>query len=180
MRNPFKRAVAVPSAVVAAASLARGEKVLAGTPTRSGRWLLGTRDALLLVPGADEAGAGAGIVRIPWQDVERADWNRDDQRLVVVEVGEFGLPRPEHRFSVDDPGLLMEMVRERVTASVVLQRRVPVADGKGVLVIARRAPGGGGEVSWGYEFDAGIHPEDPGVMAAAEQGLAAAREELGL
>jgi hypothetical protein len=179
MRNPFRRAVRVPSAVRASARLSRGEKVLAGVQARSGDWLLGTRDALVVVPSLDPA-VVSDAVRIPWETVERADWNRDEGRLVVAEVGEYGGPRPQHRFSVDDPGLLLEMVRERVTASVVLQRRIVLAGRNGLFVVARRAPSGGGEVTWAYEFDAGVDPRDPGVMAAAEQGLAAARQELGL
>ena len=54
-RNPFKRSVSVPTEVAAAAPLAPGEKVLAGTRTTDGAWLLGTRQALYVVPaGATE------------------------------------------------------------------------------------------------------------------------------
>lgn len=179
--NPFKRSVRVPSAVLDAAVLEKGEKVLAGTPARDGSWLLGTRDALVIVPppAPDEA-ARAVQTRIPWQQVERADWSREDERLRIHEVGEFGMVRPEYSFEIDDPGLLLELIRERVTASVVLQRRVHVSGRKGLMVIARRAPRGDGEITWAYEFDPGIDPDDPAVMAAARHGLEAAAEELGL
>jgi hypothetical protein len=176
-RNPFKRSVSVPSAVLARASLDKSEKVLAGIPARDGSWLLGTRDALLLVAGED---AVDGPARIPWQRIERADWNRDEELLVITEVGEFGQVRPEHSFVIEDPGLLLELVRERVTASVVLQRRVVVDGKRGLFVIARRAPHGAGEVTWAYQFDRGVDPSDPAVMAAAERGLEVAAEELGL
>jgi hypothetical protein len=176
-RNPFKRSVQVPGPVVDAAPLEKGEKVLAGTPARDGSWLLGTRDALLITasPGATD-----GATRIPWQRIERADWDRDEERLRVNEVGEFGQVRPEYTFEIDDPGLLLELIRERVTASVVLQRHVRIEGKKGLFVIARRAPQGDGEIAWAYEFDPGIDPDDPAVMAAARRGLEAAAEELGL
>jgi hypothetical protein len=174
-RNPFKRSVHVPASVVATAPLDSGEKVLAGTPTRDGSWLLGTRDALVVTASDSTAGT-----RIPWQRVERADWDRDEERLRVNEVGEFGKVRPEYVFEIDEPGLLLELIRERVTASVVLQRHVAVEGRKGLFVIARRAPRGDGEIAWAYEFDAGVDPEDPAVMAAARRGLDAAAEELGL
>ena len=58
--------------------------------------------------------------------VETADWDRDEERLRVAEVGEFGHVRPVHTFTVTDPGRLLQMVRERVTASVLVQRRVTV------------------------------------------------------
>lgn len=177
-RNPFKRSEHVPSDVLAAARLEKGEKVLAGTVDRDGSWLLGTRDALVIVPAPGSAEAVR--TRIPWQQVERADWSRDEQRLRLNEVGEFGKVRPEYVFEIDDPGLLLELIRERVSASVVLQRRVPVSGKKGLSVIARRAPQGDGEITWAYEFDQGIDPDDAAVMAAAGRGLQAAAEELGL
>ena len=171
-RNPFRRSVHVPTAVVEAAPLEKGEKVLAGTAARDGSWLLGTRDALVLT--------GSVETRVPWQQIERADWDRDAERLDVVEVGEFGLVRPAYSFSIDDPGLLLELIRERVTASVVLQRHVRVDGSRGLFVIARRAPRGDGEITWAFEFDRGVDPDDPGVMAAARRALDAASEELGL
>lgn len=173
LRNPFKRAVRVPPGVVAAAGLPAGERVLAGTGTSEGSWLLGTHEALYVVESAE-------VSRLPWERVERADWDRDAERLVVFEVGEFGQVRPQRAFAVEEPGLLLELVRERVTASVVLQRRVPIEGKRGLTVIGRRSPVREGQVSWAYEFDPGVDPEDPGVMAAAEAGLRAAQADLGL
>jgi hypothetical protein len=173
VRNPFQRAVRVPADVVTAAGLRAGERVLAGTGTTDGSWLLGTREALYVV-------ADAEVHRLPWEQVERADWDRDEERLVVAEVGEFGRVRPEHTFAVEQPGLLLELLRERVTASVVLQRRVLVEGKRGLTVIGRRSPVRAGEVSWSYEFDTGVDPDDPTVMAAAEAGLHAAKADLGL
>ena len=170
--NPFKRAVSVPAEVRARVDLRPGEKVLAGTRSTDGSWLLGTRDALLVVtPDAH--------TRIPWEHVERADWDGDENRLLVSEVGEFGRPRPEHVFAVAEPGLLLELVRERVTASVVLQRRVNVTGRRGFVVVARRAPKGDGGLAWAYEFDPGVDPDDPSVRALAEAALASAQEEIG-
>lgn len=171
VRNPFKRSLRVPDEVVAQADLRPGERVLAGTPAAGDQWLLGTRDALIVVgPGSS--------TRIAWEKVERADWKRDDERFLVSEVGEFGQPRPRLVFIVPEPGLLLELVRERVTASVVLQRRVSVVGGRGVVVIARRPPTGGG-IIWAYEFDEGVDPGDPAVMDVAEAGLLAAQRDLG-
>jgi hypothetical protein len=186
LRNPFKRSVGVPADVLTAVSLGPGEKVLAGTRASDGAWLLGTRDALHVVPApvSSEVEPASGVerveTRIPWESIERVDWDRDQERLVVSEVGEFGRVRPQHAFPVSEPGLLLELVRERVTASVVLQRRVLTHGKRGLLVIGRRAPAGGGEVLWAYQFDAGVDPEDPAVAAAAEEGLRAAEADLGL
>jgi hypothetical protein len=176
LRNPFRRRFSPPAAVLAAAPLGRGEKVLAATPTADDIWLLGTRDALVLAPVTVPNAAQPR--RVPWEQVERADWDRDEERLVVTEVGEYGVQRPRHVFSVAEPGLLLELVRERVTASVLLQRRVAVEGRSGLFVVARRAPAGHGPITWAYEFDPGVNPEDPTVMAAAEAGLRAAQGEV--
>ena len=175
MRNPLRRGIPVPAAVVARAGLSRGDKVLTGAVAGDGSWLLGTRDRLVIVP----PDTGARVRAVDWERVESADWDRDEERLRVLEVGEFGLPRPEHAFTVTDPGLVLPMIRERVTASVLLQRRIPVRGRKGLLVIARRPPRGRGEITWAYELDEGLSPDDPDVRAAAERGLRAAQDELG-
>ncbi len=174
MRRLFSRAHSAPDDVVARAGLARGTKVLAAAGDRAGTWLLGTRDHLVVVPTEGEP------TRLPWEQVESAEWHRDDDRLRVSEVGTFGRPRPVHDFLIDEPGQLLTLVRERVTASVVLQRRVTVRDGRGLTVVARRAPRGTGDLTWSYELDPGLDPDDPEVRRLAEQGVRAAAEELGL
>ncbi|HEX6247647.1 MAG TPA: hypothetical protein VFZ64_07235 [Nocardioidaceae bacterium] len=173
LRNPFRRAVSVPAEVLAAAALRPGERVLAGTRADGDTWLLGTHEALHLVRGGDDT-------RVPWERVERADWDREEERLVVSEVGEFGRVRPQHELTVEEPGVLLELVRERVTASIVLQRRVPVEGKRGLTVIGRRSPVGDGAVAWAYDFDPGVDPEDPAVMALAEEALRQAESDLGL
>jgi len=158
-----------PRDVVARADLPRGEKVLASAESAE-VWLLGTRAAFVVVAETQHS-------RIPWEQVERATWDKDASLLEVSEVGEWGLSRPVHRFTLDEPGRLLELMRERVTASVVLQRRAVVQGRKGLNVIARRAPTGG-EVGWFVEYDEGVDPDDPGVRALAGQALERARSEL--
>jgi hypothetical protein len=185
MRRRFARETAAPADVVARAGLG-GEKVLAATEARDGTWLLATRRALVLVPPlVVESPSTAEPVEtlvstIPWEQVEAADWSRDDDRLRVSEVGEYGERRPVHELVLDEPGKLLPMVRERVTASVVLQRRVAVRGKQGLFVVARRAPTGDGAITWAYELDSGLDPDDPEVRRLADLGLRAAAEELGL
>jgi hypothetical protein len=163
----------VPADVVARSGLARGDRVLAAAPAADGTWLLGTRTALVLVEPVE-------TMTIPWERVERAEWDRDAERLRVSEVGEYGARRPVHVLELTDPGQVLAFVRERVTASVVLQRRVTVSGRTGFTVLARRPPTGAGQVAWAFEFDPGVDPEDPQVRVLAEAGLRAAAEELGL
>jgi hypothetical protein len=148
--------------------VAPGERVLAWTEATTGEVLAGTREALYL-----------GGTRLAWEDVEAADWDRDTEVFRVVEVGTWGEVRAEHRFAIGEPRRLLELVRERVTASIVLQRHVPVDGRRGLRVIARRAPRGDRPVQWVYEYDEGVDPADPEVRRLAGEALAAAQQEVG-
>jgi len=147
--------------------LGPGERLLAWAATSDGAVLAGTRDAVYL----------AGT-RLPWEQVEAADWDRDSELFQLTEVGAWGERRREHTFTLGEPGRFLELVRERVTASLVLQRHVPVRGGAGLRVIARRAPRGGA-VAWFVDYDVGVDPDDPEVRSLAEAALAAARGEVG-
>jgi hypothetical protein len=152
--------------------VAVGEKVVAWADTAAGDVVAGTRDALYLEGR-----------RLAWEDVEAADWDRDASLLRVSEVGQWGEPRVEHALALADTAVtdrLLQLVRERVTASVVLVRHVPLVGRRGVRVVARRAPRGTSPLQWVFEYDAGIDPADPTVAAAAAEALRVARDDVGL
>ncbi len=154
-------------------SLPRGERVLAWARATDGAVVAGSRDAL------HARDAEGDVLRIAWEQVEAADWDQETGVLRVSEVGDWGSARPEHTWTFDDTGRLLELVRERVTASVLFQRHVPVSGRRGLRVIARRAPAGSGGVQWIYEYDEGVDPSDPEVRSVAAGALAQAREQLG-
>ena len=157
----------------------RGERLLATADADEGH-LGGSRDALYLVRTSGGAFRLEETLRIPWEEVQAAEWDSDTQTLVVSEVGTWGELRPEHVFTLAEPGRLLELVRERITASVVLQRHVPLGERRGLRVIARRAPRGDQPITWIYEYDEGVDPADPAVRAAAAAALADARREVGV
>jgi hypothetical protein len=151
----------------------KGERLLAWAPVVGGGWAAGTRDAIYLLDR-----------RVPWEQVQTADWDRDEGRLRVREVGTWGEPRPQHELTISDHAAkdadrLLQLLRERVSASVLLSRHVRVTGRRGVRIIARRAPSGRSDVQWLYEYDEGVDPEDPFVRAAAETALAAAQADVG-
>ncbi len=170
----FSRRGPLPADVLARMPLPSGDRVLAGARATGGAWAVATLDAFVLLED------DSVVERLTWPEVERAEWNRDDEVLEVVAVGEYAAPRATYRLAFEDSGRLLEVIRERVSASVVLQRRVTVSGRSGLFVIARRATRGDAPIAWMYEFDAGVDPEDPDVRRLAEAGLRAAREELGL
>ncbi|QBX56639.1 hypothetical protein EXE58_14980 [Nocardioides seonyuensis] len=151
----------------------KGEKVLASTTAADGAVLAGTRDAFYLVRPGEQP------VRVPWEQVEAAEWDRDAELFRLSEVGRWGELRREHTVTLDDTGRLLELVQERVTASIVLQKHVPLEGRRGLRVIARRAPRGDRPVEWVYEYDQGVDPEDPAVASAARAALAQAQQDLG-
>ena len=136
---------------------------LASARTVSGEELVGTRD-VLRVPGRE----------LRWEEILGADWDAEAEALTI------SLVEPEVlTYELVDPALLLQLVRERVTASIVLSRRVPLADGAGFTLMARRPPAGG-EVSFTCEYDQGVDPDAPEVLDAARTAVRAARDELGL
>ena len=151
----------------------RREKVLAVTTAADGAVLAGTRDAFYLERDGETR-------RVPWEQVEAAGWDRDTDVFRLSEVGSWGEQRPVHTATLTDPGRLLELVHERVTASIVLQRHVALAHRRGLRVIARRAPSGSGGVHWVYEYDEGVDPDDPVVRAAAREALELAQRDVGL
>jgi hypothetical protein len=172
----FGRGTSVPAEVLDRADL-HGERVLAHAEATDGTWLIGTRDALFVVEPAENR-------RIAWEQVQSADWVRDEDRLRVVEVAPYGERQRVHTHDIDEPDRLLQLVRERVTASVVLSRRVRLPGRCALTVIARRPPRGTGAladtVTWAFDLEPGVDPADPEVREAAETALRSARQELGL
>ncbi len=113
-----------------------------------------------------------GGVRLLWQRIDHAWWDDADLRVVTTEGA-------EHRVGVPAPGALPEVVRERVTASIVASRHVRLGNRGGVRLVARRAPGGD-SLEWELLFDRGLDPDDPGLRALAEQALEEVRRSLGV
>lgn len=135
--------------------------VLAWAATEDG-WLVGTRAELVHVPAEGQP------VRLPWWEVHAADWSQDEETLTVAGLGAF---------RVHDAGLLLQLVRERVQASIVLQRHHPVHGRHGFRVVARRRPDGG--IVWLVEYDAGVDPDAPGTVRAVRDALRQARSDVG-
>lgn len=158
--------------MVSALDLRRGERVLAWATGVSGEWYVGTNLALHL---PTEAGPPR---RLGWEEVERADWQRDTDRLAIVEVAGWGSPERTTVVSVDDAGRLLELLRERVTKSVVCSVFSRVRGAFGLSVVGRRSPSGAGPVTWSYVLSPGLDPRDPAVVRIAEQTMARARREV--
>jgi hypothetical protein len=160
----------LPDAVRAALG---GSRPLARAADDAGGWVVGTRDRLFLVDAAGSAESWG------WEVVHRADWDKETSVLVVEPVQDYAAPVVRHQRTLPEPGDLVPLVRERVTATVVVQQRVQVRGKKGFSVIGRRPPTGG-EVVWAFELDEGLDPDDPVVHEATQRALVEARASVGL
>lgn len=144
----------------------RDEPVLARAESDQGP-VEGTRAALRL-PGRS----------LPWEEVHAASWDDDSGVLTVTETGAWGEPRAVHVLRLEDPTRLLQLVRERVSATMVLQRPVELPGGR-ARILARRATVGERTVRWYVDYDPGIDPDDPVVVDRVRTALGAAQEELG-
>ena len=119
-------------------------------------------------------------MRLPWEQVHRADWDTEERTLTVERVEDWGRPTARWTHQLDEPGALLVAAPRAGDG----QHRAPAPrrrpQEEGLLGDRRRPPGGGGAITWAYQFDAGVDPDDPAVMALAEASLRDAQESLGL
>ena len=147
--------------------LENGERALASAASAAGSVV--ATDRRLLVPTAD------GYHSIGWDRVDRAAWDGDAEVLVVAESAPLGSPRRDHRLRVEDPRRLLDVVREQVTASVVLTRHVPIDGSLGVRVTVRRRRDG---IAWLVAVDEGLRLEDPAIRRLVDAAVASVRAEV--
>ena len=105
-----------------------GEVVLASGTLVGGEPVLATPLALY-VPSRD--------LTLPWERVAAATW--DDPELRVVTTG----VRQTHALTLDDAGLLPEVIRERVQASILVSEHVRADPSRGRAVQRPAVPDGG-------------------------------------
>ncbi len=127
--------------------------------------------------------------RLDWHRVHSVAWAADEELLTVREAGRAGVRASVVlRLSPDQRSLgrLLELARERIAATVVVQRWVQVPGGT-VGVVGRRAlarpgpPEAAAEpgVLWALEVPAGVDPRSASVRELLAAALRDAREEIG-
>jgi len=166
-----QRRLSLPSEVTSALALSRGERPLAWARGTQDSWHVGTAVALHI-------GSPRGFRRVAWEQIERADWRSEESYLVIVEVAAWGEPEVRTELELVEQGRLLELVRERVTKSVIINLYAPVRGRRGLSVVGRRSPSGDGDVAWSYVLGPGLDPDDPAVRQVAERTLTQAQAEL--
>ena len=135
-------------------------------------WLVATSRGLRTV---DPAGTAQELLR--WHEVALARWtsrsqggNFDVTALAEVEPG-VQTRQAARRYVLADAGDLPATVRRRVDETVVASQRVPLPNGGGALLVARRIPGQPGR-EWTVVFDNDADRADPESREVARQKLA--------
>jgi hypothetical protein len=189
LRRAWPRELSETVDAASRAATGRKEEILAAVQLTDNHWVAGTRAAIYLptdavqppndVPAAGDA--GAAVRRVGWEKVERANWDSEASILHVYETTDFGTPLRATELKVEDPGRFGQLLRERVDASIVVQRHVLLAGKRGVRVVGRRNPAtADAPVSWNFVLDKGLEPTQPGVLEAAEAALREVRDEFGI
>lgn len=149
-----------------------GERLLTWGSGPSGQVLASNR--AIYLPSSGDFMA-SGWTRVAWMSVDRATWEEPE---VLIEGRLGGSPR-RWRVTLADAGRLPEVIRERVTASIVISEHVDLVEGGGARIVGRRTDGDTA-VEWSITFDPGLDPDDPGLRAAAVNALADLRDSLGI
>jgi hypothetical protein len=70
-----------------------------------------------------------------------------------------------------------ELFRERILATIAVEKFVPLVGERGVTISARRDLGGAGTVAWHSTLTRGLSWQTAGVRAAVDQAMEQVRTE---
>jgi hypothetical protein len=113
--------------------------------------------------------------RLGWEDL--ADLTTDGTTLHVTPLS--GTPTPATAVTVDDPARLAALGLDRIAATMVLTRFVPLGPGERAEVVLRRRPATN-DLVWRVHLDPGTDPTDPDTRQHLDEALDSLRHQLGL
>lgn len=158
-------------------TLAPGERVLAAVKDATGAWVVGTNLHLHVPDATDRTGREHAV--LGWERIDKATWHQDESRLVVAMLPIDGLPVARFGIVLPEPAHLPELVRERVTSTILVSQHVPLVGRSGAKIFGRRAPGSE-EIAWSVVYDAGVDPASPAIEDRLQEQLAILRADLGV
>jgi hypothetical protein len=156
---------------------------LAATPGRQPRILAWSRTAddepVVLSPAALsvrlDSGSAPGWRHTGWHEIERGGWNAETRQLhwqtYAGSRGAAALP---------EPGQVPAVFQERVAASIVFERFVPLTPGsdRGVVVNGRRdLADGPTRIGWYATLTRGVTWRTAGARELADSAIAELRDE---
>lgn len=151
-------------------TIAKGERSLVAAQTPAG-WVVATTHALWLP-------SRTGMVRLGWESIDNASWNRDVAALSVRQGAPLGGQARRWNVRMEDERDLLLVIKERVRSTLVTTRYVRLDEDRGVTLVARRPPGED-RLTWAVSVDDGVDVDSPAVRRRVESELASLRAELG-
>ena len=124
-------------------------------------------------PSVLSFGRETSWTHVGWHRIEVGGWDQETGRLSwTLYGGERGA------VELGEPGRLPELFRERVAASIVLEKFVPIIGNRGVLISGRRDLGSfDAPITWNSTLTSGLSWQTDGVQAAADEAVAMVRTE---
>ena len=114
-----------------------------------------------------------GWTHLGWHEIERGGWEESSSRLAWTRYG--GEPV---FLELTEAGRLPEVFRERVAASIVLERFVPIRNNRGVLIVGRRdLSQADAQITWNSTLGRGLTWQGEGVQDAVEAAISQVRTE---
>jgi hypothetical protein len=153
---------------------ARGERMLASEHTAAAdpipRSILASSHGLY---HAESPRPGPVWQRLGWEDIVGVGWDRTTGLLHLT-----GL-MPGLRMHLPGRTRLVELIRDRVTATKLASARVRLADGTAAWLCARRRPGTD-DVSWIVVLEGGSETDDPEVQGRICAAIHEIRVQAGI
>ncbi|HSU35993.1 MAG TPA: hypothetical protein VLJ88_10060, partial [Propionibacteriaceae bacterium] len=110
-----------------------------------------------------------------WHEIEHGTWNSE---TAVLSWTRHGGGRGSVQLT--QPGRMPELFRERIAATIALERFVPLAGERGVTITARRNLDDAGSISWHSTLTRGLTWQTEGVREAVDEAMARLRGEYDL
>jgi hypothetical protein len=160
----------LPREIVDAITLDRGERALAWATDDAGRHVVATDLGLVLQRHPP------GYERLDWDTIERA--SLDGGVMVLRLVSADGNSGETLHLRIGEQRDLAVAVRDRLTASIVLNQHFALRGRRGVRIVARRSPKTG-TLTWSWLLDRGLDLDDD-LRSTARDLLEQVRRESGV
>jgi len=153
---------------------------LPGRPTRILAWARTETGFCIGSPSALSYGDQFGWRHLGWHEIERGGWDAATGELRWTELSAPGDPPTTGAVALTEPGRLPELFRERVSATIAVEKFVALAGSRGVVITARRDLAAAGAITWHATLTRGLTWQTDGVRAAVDQAMAELRREYDL
>jgi len=151
---------------------------LGGPARNSARILVWARTAegyCIGSPARFSYGDEMGWTHLGWHEIEHGTWNSETAVLSWTRHG-----GGRGAVQLTQPGRMPELFRERIAATIALERFVPLAGDRGVTITARRNLDDAGSICWHSTLTRGLTWQTEGVREAVDEAMARLRGEYDL